>query len=74
MKIAVCLSGLVKGQVHRNISRLKDRFPYDFFYSTWTKNQEDIEWFPQIDNCELCDEPVMHYHPIKDMIHMFLVK
>jgi len=74
MKIAVCLSGLVKGQVHRNISRLKDRFPYDFFYSTWTKNQEDIEWFPQIDNCVLCDEPVMHYHPIKDAPELYTLK
>lgn len=36
MKVAVCVSGLPRGDYHKNISELKEYFPYDFFYGTWS--------------------------------------
>lgn len=35
MKVAVCVSGLMEGNVEKNISRMKSVLPYDFFFSTW---------------------------------------
>ena len=45
MKVAVCLSVIVRGQIAFNIARLKEAFPYDFFYGTYTKREEDLHWF-----------------------------
>jgi len=43
MKVAVCFSGLPRGDVENNLRIFRSIFPHDFFFSTWagnTLNQE----------------------------------
>jgi len=77
MKVAVCLSGIVRGQIAFNIQRLKQAFPNaDFFYGTYTAREEDLHWFLGMGNSDyyLFDEPNMHYHPILDVEEVYTHK
>lgn len=76
MKIAVCLSGIVRGQIAHNIQRLKKAFPYDYFYGTYTEREEDLHWFLGMGNTDyfLFDEPKIHYHPITDVEEVYTQK
>jgi len=61
MKVAVCISGIFRGETNRNLMHIRSHFPYDTFYATWKQ-----------DSCYLkdtyfYDEPKMDYHPIKDI-------
>jgi hypothetical protein len=59
MRVAVCVSGVVRGEVKRNNERLKEKFPgADFYYATWDGSFPDCKTFP---------EPKPHYHPYVDI-------
>lgn len=67
MKIAVCISGICRGDVSRNINALKNRFPTaDFFYGTWKGREEGMANIPGKPKFFTFDEPEMHYHPLTD--------
>mgnify|MGYP001156745888 FL=1 len=75
MKIAVCLSGMVRGQVPRNLQRLKRILPYDYFFSTYTHKEEDLWWFLGMNGeYTLFDEPEMHYNPVMDPPELYTRK
>lgn len=58
MRVAVCVSGVCRGQVKRNNERLKEKFPgADFYYATWDGS------FPG----KVFQEPKPHYHPYVDI-------
>lgn len=58
MKIAVCYSGVVRGNYDTNISLVKSALPdADFFFSTW--NTSDQPHFIH----KVYDEPELHYNP-----------
>ena len=62
MKLAVCISGICRGNVQRNVARFRTHFPQaDFFFSTWEGRQ--VEFSSTI----LHPEPEMHYHPYVDI-------
>lgn len=61
MKIAICISGIARGNVKRNIGRLKIAFPNaDMFFSSWEEHKNLISeqykstYYP---------EPQLHYNP-----------
>lgn len=67
MKLAVCISGICRGNVDRNINALKNRFPLaDFFYGTWKGREEGMANIPGRPKYFKFDEPKIHYHPILD--------
>jgi hypothetical protein len=65
MKLAVCVSGLVRGEyLKRNNEVLKLKFPNaDFYYATWTRDEKKFRENFLNDSCFIFDEPDMHYHP-----------
>lgn len=65
MKVAVCVSGLLTGNyIHRNNSVQKQKFPYaDFYYATWTREENKFKKYFPDDQCFFFEEPKMHYHP-----------
>ena len=62
MKVAVCVSGVARGEVDANIALMKKHFPFDFFYATWNNQSSNLE------NCYHYSEPSMFYHPIRDIV------
>lgn len=64
MRIAVCVSGLCRGNALDNISKLKQVLPYDFYFGTWETTQT-VE-SKQL-NAMVFEEPIMHYHPLCDI-------
>jgi hypothetical protein len=71
MKIAICISGLARGNIKRNIGYLKKAFPdVPMFFSSWEehKNDESEKY-----NSTYYPEPTMHYNPwcecVKDNPH-----
>ena len=67
MKTAICVSGICRGNVAQNVQLLRDAFPdADLFFGSW-KGQEKTLIENEITNFFVFDEPVMHYHPIKDI-------
>lgn len=64
MKVAVCLSGICRGDISKNLEIMKEHFPYDYYFATW-KNSEIHESIK--DEVFYIDEPDMHYHPILDV-------
>ena len=43
MKIAICFSGIARGNVERNVINVKNAMPKaDFFYATWKEHENDI--------------------------------
>lgn len=67
MKVAICISGLCRGQVQRNIEIIKQHFPYDIFYATWTDQAEAFKQHLGDQPVHLFDQPKMNYHPIRDI-------
>lgn len=67
MKVAVCISGICRGNIKRNVDHLKQHFPYDYFYATWTGKESSVHSSLSGVKCYSYDEPEMHYHPIKDI-------
>lgn len=74
MKVAVCLSGIVRGQVPNNLSKMRELFPFDYFYSTYTNRKGDLDWFGIYDNITYFEEPKLHYHCIKDVKELYSFK
>lgn len=67
MKIAVCISGVCRGKVKRNLDNMKRHFPdADYFYATWTGREGDCVK-AGIKDFKSYPEPKMNYHPIKDI-------
>ena len=61
LKIAVCMSGIARGNVSKHISLLKNAFPgADFYFSTWNEYDNEIS---QKYNSKTYPEPKMHYNP-----------
>ena len=67
MKVAVCLSGICRGKVQRNLDALKEHFPYDYFFATWKgREAEASKILPGVE-IQTFEEPKMHYHPVIDI-------
>jgi len=72
MKIAVCISGILKSAFNlqkRNVSVLKEKFPgADFYYGTWQGIEEEKFYniFPE-EKCFVFSEPDIHYNPYTDI-------
>lgn len=65
MKIAVCYSGINRGNFLRNNGSVKYHFPKaDYFYSTWSNAVVSMP--PRVEY-KTYSEPKMHYHPMKDV-------
>lgn len=60
MKIAVCFSGIVRGNIERNIKSAKMHFGDNVFFSTWKGLARDK--FDDL-GCSYFDEPKIHYNP-----------
>ena len=59
MKIAICISGICRGKLDRNIPLLRKHFPTaELFFSTWEGKPK-----PPFENSYFHLEPEMHYHP-----------
>lgn len=68
MKIAVCISGICRGNVSKNIKLMKHHFPFDYFYATWKGMENDVKNYSFSDEVYYFDEPKMHYHPMMDTV------
>lgn len=67
MKPAICISGICRGNVERNIENVKSHFPYDIFFATWEGCEKVIKNHGlSNENVVYFKEPKMHYHPILD--------
>tara|TARA_B100000965_G_C19600442_1_gene762343 strand:- start:3160 stop:3930 length:771 start_codon:yes stop_codon:yes gene_type:complete len=61
MKPVICVSGIARGNIKRNISRLKEAFPETpIYFSTWTGHKNSIS--EQYEST-YHDEPVIKYNP-----------
>lgn len=61
MKVAVCVSGQIRGDYNKCIDQLRLNFPNaDFFVSTWKGVETEAAAL-------FFDEPVMDYHPYGDI-------
>ena len=62
MDIAVCFSGIARGQVDRNVEHAKRAFSrfgsVDFFFATWKEHENDIS---RKYNAVTYPEPEIHY-------------
>lgn len=67
MKIAVCVSGVCRGDVDENIQKMKYHFPYDYFFGTWEEQKSNFKNTLPSTPCYTFPEPQMHYHPIFDV-------
>ena len=66
MKPAICISGLARGNVKRNINHLKKAFPdIPIFFSSWNETKNSIS---EQHNSSYYPEPQMHYNPWKDCV------
>lgn len=67
MKLAVCVSGICRGKVQRNLDNMKYHFPdADYFFATWKGKEKDALQHGIKDFYSFA-EPEMNYHPIKDV-------
>lgn len=53
MKVAVCVSGLMEGNVEKNLARMKSVLPYDFHFSSWNTVKSPVV----LDNLKVYNEP-----------------
>lgn len=72
MRIAVCISGICRGNIKKNLSHLRLHFPYDFYFATWNNATipDDLKNY----EVKLYEEPIINYHPIKDVAHIHAPK
>jgi len=66
MKIAICVSGICRGNAKENTERAKKIFNGDLFLSTWNGREGDMKKKGFKDYFTF-DEPIMHYHPLIDV-------
>lgn len=69
MKVAVCVSGICRGNVSKYLNLMKMHFPYDFFYASWQGRENEVKKHASsiYDQVRFYPEPNMHYHPILDV-------
>lgn len=67
MKVAVCISGICRGNVKLNLHHLREHFPYDYFFATWKSKEKDVQTHLPDVQYNTYDEPTLHYHPIGDI-------
>jgi len=61
MKIAICISGIARGNVKQHVGRLEKAFPgVDMFFSTWEEHKNKIS---ENYNATYHPEPALHYNP-----------
>ena len=66
LRIAVCMSGIARGNVSKHISLLKKAFPSaDFYFATWNEHDNKIS---QKYNSKTYPEPILHYNPWMECI------
>lgn len=61
MKVAMCFSGLPRGDYQKNIKQFRKVFPYDFFFSTWAGQ-------------ELKEKHTVYQEPHSDYLKPFVKK
>lgn len=66
MKIAICVTGICRGNIKRNMDLVKEKFDGDFFYGTWKGRENDMSK-AGIKDFHVFDEPKMYYHPLADV-------
>lgn len=66
MKVAICVSGICRGNVKLNMLRAKEILGGDLFFSTWKGREKDME-SAGISDYYVFDEPVVNYHPLGDI-------
>jgi len=70
MKVAICISGIPRGDVKRNVEIAQNHFGGDVFYSTWHNQESAIR---QITNKYfLHSEPKIKYHPLADVPELIM--
>lgn len=79
MRIAVLVSGALNSKWRHdsrhdnrpellNNIRLREKFPdADFYYASWKGYENDFKHLFPNEECTFYDEPVMNYHPYKDI-------
>ena len=77
MKLAICIGGLIRGQVEDNLKRMNDVFGDlnpDYYFSHWKGDKNRNVLIPllkdKIVNVKALyswEEPNMHYHPFAEM-------
>lgn len=61
MKPAICVSGIARGNIEKNISNLKKAFPeIPIYFSTWTEHKNNIS---EKYNSTYHNEPKINYNP-----------
>lgn len=66
MKTAICITGICRGNVKRNVQLLKKVFSSDIFFGTWKGYEKDLSKY-KINNFYTFEEPVIEYHPLADI-------
>lgn len=67
MKVAVCVSGIARGSVQKNMDLIQNAFgDVDFFFATWKGKEKDLEKYG-ITDYKTFDEPFIDYHPLADV-------
>lgn len=64
MKIAICISGIPRGNMKQNLALLKSKFPYDVYLGSWSGHEIPNNLL--VNGRHYYDTPKMHYHPILD--------
>lgn len=68
MKTAICISGICRGNVAKNIESVRRNFPNcDVFYATWIDKETDISTLLPGVRYNLYKQPKLNYHPIADI-------
>ena len=65
MKIGICISGICRGNLEKNIQSIKNHFSGDYFYGTWDTHV--LPKYLKDANIFYIKEPTMDYHPILDV-------
>ena len=66
MKIAICVTGICRGNVKKNMDIVRQKFDGDFFYGTWNGREGDMKKVG-IKDFHTFPEPKMYYHPLADV-------
>lgn len=65
MKVAICISGIPRGDVKTNVKIAQEHFGGDVFYATYFQHENSIKKFTE--EYFLHKEPVINYHPLADV-------
>lgn len=73
MKVAICISGIPRGNARKNINLMKEKFgTNDVFFLTWTGQEEAFKKVLPDEKFWTHEEPEMHYHPMMDVAEKFM--